>query len=84
MGVYSAQDSFFPLLQNYCYIPLLVFFQAMKGKIEKKYTEYTVIHPWIHYKVVDSTPIILGKVVDRFVGLIDEDKLGAFINNLKQ
>ena len=26
----------------------------------------------------------LGKVVDRFVGLIDEDKLGAFINNLKE
>lgn len=37
---------------------------------------------------VSAVPTVLGvkdgKVVDRFVGLIDEDKLGAFINNLKE
>jgi len=37
---------------------------------------------------VSAVPTVLGvkdgQIVDRFVGLIDEDKLGAFINKLKE
>ncbi len=36
---------------------------------------------------VQAVPTVLamrdGKVVDKFVGLVDEDKLGAFVNQLK-
>ena len=36
---------------------------------------------------VQAVPTVIavrdGKVVDKFVGLIDEDKLGAFVENLK-
>ena len=36
-GVYSAQDSFFPLLQFFFFFfSLLVFFKQGRGKIEKK------------------------------------------------
>jgi thioredoxin 1 len=35
---------------------------------------------------VQAVPTVLavkdGKVVDKFIGLIDEDKLGAFVNKL--
>ena len=37
---------------------------------------------------VNAVPTVIGvkegKVVDRFVGLLEEDKLAAFINNLKE
>ena len=37
---------------------------------------------------VNAVPTVIGvkegKVIDRFVGLLEEDKLAAFIDNLKE
>lgn len=60
---------------------------ATEGKVHLAMVDIDELGDLAMDHSVQAVPTVLamkgGKVVDKFVGVLDEDKLGAFVNQLK-